>query len=236
MNTKARISRRHGPRYQFGPPPDVLRRKLALLEAIKPGLEGPSRYEEPEAANECALLYLTLSYLNSTLNFEPTPDFNWRDQAAKAGEYHARVGFEQLRRLVAKGDEKALAALADITIAATLTLSELSQRSPERVRPVARARFFWPFLKAQKERFGDNHKRIVKAIELGHDAPFSETSVSRVRENNVPVKIASKLLCRIESERRKNPAMERFIASRFRQKRLPPWRELAMSLARIFHI
>jgi len=182
--------------------------KRALLEAIKPPSEAPSRYTQPKEANEFSLHWLTWNYLEATLNFELDETLNWRDYAAQAGEYYAREGLQHLTNLVFAGDSKALAALVDIAASATLTLNSLARRAPKRVSPIARQRFFWPILKASKERFGDPHKRLVKDIELGCDAPFDIEAANRLRKTNESMKLAMTLLCRLESWRNKHPAME----------------------------
>jgi len=199
--------------------------KRALLQSIKPPLESPSRYIQPEAAREFPLHWLTYEYLNLTLDFDLTENFNWRDHAAKAGEYYARQGLDHLTELVFAGDTKALAALADIATAATKTLNDLSRHAPEQVQPIACRRFFWPFLKARNERFGDDHKKLVKEIGLGDEAPFSVEAVARVRPTNIAVRIAMTLLCRLESYRHKNPALEDLMSAP-----LPEWKAKAMRL------
>jgi hypothetical protein len=155
----------------------------------------------------------------------PAANATWRDLAVEAASARATDGLRHLRSLAVNGDQEALAALADIGISVTRTLSDLARRETERVRPIARCRYFWPFLKARRERFGDAHKDLVKRIELGHEAPFSEEAVSRIRETNVCVRMAMKGLCRIELYRHKNPALERMLS-----KAMLKWEEAAMRL------
>ena len=78
--------------------------KWAFLETIKPPAEIPSRYTQPKEANEFLLHWLTYEYLHSTLEFEPSENFDWREHAAKTGEYYARLGLDQLTKLIFAGD------------------------------------------------------------------------------------------------------------------------------------
>jgi len=147
----------------------------------------------------------TYNALKSDLFFQPKHKTTWRDYAVEVAARKAYEGLSDLQYLVWANswkEQSALASIADIATDATRTLSELSRQAVERVRPIAQHRFFWPFLKASKERFGDEHKRIVKEIQLGDAAPFSKDALARIRENNIPVKMAMTSLCRLENCRK----------------------------------
>lgn len=197
--------------------------KRAVLEAIKPPSLPPARnYSQPAAPDEFLLHWLTWKYLDSTLEFEPSANFNWRDHAAKAGEYYAKQGLDHLAQLVRRGDAEAVETLADLAITATRMLGDIVRQTPERVRPVARHRFFWPFLKAKNERFGDKHKLLVKEIELGYEAPFSEAAVARLRPTNVALRTAMTLLGQLESHRDKNPLLKEKLSEPLPERKAKP--------------
>lgn len=144
----------------------------------------------------------TYNALKSDLFFQPKHKTTWRDYAVEVAARKAYEGLSDLQYLVSRKDQRALASIADIATDATGTLSELSRQAVERVRPIAQHRFFWPFLKASKERFGDEHKHIVKEIQLGDAVPFSKDALARVRENNITVRVAMTYLCRLENCRK----------------------------------
>ena len=207
---------------------EVAKQRRVWLDANKPPPDPPSRYFDPNprAAADYPLHVFTWNYVEANPAIHPTPDKTWRDYAGEAGRARAMEGLRHLQSLDFKNDQDALEAIADIAISATETLSDLSSRTPESVRPVARRRFFWPFLKAKKERFGDRQKHLVKEIELGAEAPpFSEAAVARVPTDNIPVRTMLMLLCRLESYRHRNPAVERLVSAP-----LPKWKDEAMRL------
>jgi hypothetical protein len=144
----------------------------------------------------------TYNALKSDLFFQPKHKTTWRDYAVEVAARKAYEGLSDLQYLVSQKDQSALASIADIATDATRTLSELSRQALERVRPIAQHRFFWPFLKASKECFGDEHKRIVKEIQLGYAVPFSKDALARVRKDNITVRTAITRLCRLENYRK----------------------------------
>ena len=107
-----------------------------------------------------------------------------------------------------------------------MPLNELGSRQPARIRPAARNRFLWPFLKAQKEQFGDDHRKLIKKIALGQNAPFGEGAVSRIGTKSFIVKTAVKLLCQIDTERKMNPAVVRLLSD----DALPQWKNDLLAL------
>ena len=154
---------------------------------------------------ELDLQRFTLDYLKGQLDWCPAPNTTWKDYAVEAASRGAYEGLRHLRLLVSRKNQHALSSLADIATEATRTLSALSRQAVGRVRPIARRRFLWPFLKARKERFGDEHKQTVKKLRLGDAVPFSEDALPRIRENNLSVKTAIAYLCQLE-EYRKPPS------------------------------
>ena len=116
----------------------------------------------------------TWDYLNADLNFDPKPKSTWRDYAPDVARRVADDGLRHLYYLVRNKNNHALASLADIATDASRILSDLSQNAVRRIRPIARHRFFWPFLKASKDCFSDEHKRTVQEIQLSAALPFSQ--------------------------------------------------------------
>lgn len=159
----------------------------------------------------------TVEYLKRQILWYPRPNTTWRDYAVEVASFRAREGLRHLQELAFAKDQQALSAIVSVGVSATRILTELSSRTPNRVAPIARRHFFWPFLKAQKERFGDDHKRLVKEIELGYDTPFSEAAASRCRADNTAVKRIMMLLSRIESFRHKENLIFRDPESEWRE-------------------
>ena len=182
------------------------KRAAWLKKNEPPSVYGPSEFCSREYENlhhdELELHRHTYEALKNGLPFKPRNITPWRHYAVEAAVRSAYDGLRHLQYLVSKKDQGALMSIADIATDATGMLSKISSRDVERVRPIARHRFFWPFLKASKERFGDDHKRIVKEIQLGEAAPFSRDAIARVRENNITVRMAMTCLCRLEDYRK----------------------------------
>jgi hypothetical protein len=151
---------------------------------------------------EWELQRYTLEYLKRQLGWHPAPNTTWRDYAVEAASRGAYDGLSHLTHLISREDQHALSSLADIATAATRTLGDLSRQAAGRVRPIARRRFLWPFLKARKERFGDEHRRTVKEIQLGDEVLFSGDALARTRENHITGKTAIAYLCRLEDCRK----------------------------------
>jgi hypothetical protein len=152
--------------------------------------------------HERELQDLTLAYCKANLFFDPGPGTTWRDYATEAAAYHAQLGLKHLQVLADAGNRKALAAIVELAVNATRITSEFSRLKPKVLRPIAEHCFLWPFLRARRERFGDNHKLLVKEIGLGEKVLFSEEALARIRGNKASFGIALLLLCRIEDYRR----------------------------------
>ncbi len=197
----------------------------AWLDQNKPPSSAPSMYDQNAAWLDYAPHKFTWDYVRR--KGSPKPNTSWRDYAVEASRETVKEALGHLKSLALKGNVEGLAALAEVATSATTTLSTLAVEQPALVSKVARSSFLWPFLKARKEPFGDNHKRIVKEIELGCDAPFSEAAISRIHSDKLSVKTAMPLLCRLETYRSKNPAMERMLCD---SGALPEWKDRAMRL------
>ena len=153
--------------------------------------------------DEFDLHKLTWNYLEHETDIHPSSDTTWRDYAAEAAANCALIGLGHLQKLASNGDQRALASLADLAAGATEALNQISRDAPERVRPIARRRFLWPLLKARKERFGDDHKSLLRQIQLGHELPFSCEALGRMRRSNITLRTAMMLLCRLDAYRPK---------------------------------
>lgn len=181
------------------------KRNAWLKDNEPPSIYGPSfcsREYENLHHDELELHRHTYNALKNGLPFKPRNITTWRHYAVEAAFRSTYDGLRHLQYLVSQKDQGALMSIADIATDATGMLSKISSRDVERVRPIAQHRFFWPFLKASKEHFGDDHKRIVKEIQLGEAAPFSRDAIARVRENNITVRMAMTCLCRLEDYRK----------------------------------
>jgi hypothetical protein len=176
--------------------------------------------------DEFDLHKFTWSYLENKTDIHPPSDTTWRDYAAEAAGNCASIGLGHLKNLASNGDQRALASLADLAAGATEALNQISRGAPERVRPIARRRFLWPLLKARKERFGDDHKSLLRQIQLGNELPFSCEALGRIRRSNITSRTAMMLLCRLDAYRPKLNTWAGFI----RQPRLE-WEKMATHLA-----
>jgi hypothetical protein len=154
---------------------------------------------------------LTRNYLEHETDIHPPSDTTWRDYAAEAAGNCALIGLGHLQNLASNGDQRALASLTDLAAGATEALNQISRGAPERVRPIARRRFLWPFLKARKERFGDDHKSLLRQIQLGHELPFSCEALGRIRPSNLTSRTAIMLLCRLDAYRPKRSTWAGFM-------------------------
>jgi hypothetical protein len=92
------------------------------------------------------------------------------------------------------------------------------------LQPVARKRFFWPFLKCRsnRERYSDQHEQLAKAIELGADCHTSHGLARRVSKGNKIAKdstrVALELIEDLEAWRTELQMSYRFgISSRERE-------------------
>ena len=175
--------------------------------------------------DEFDLHKFTWSYLEHKADIAPSPDTTWRDYAAEAAGNCASMGLGHLQNLASNGDQRALASLADLAAGATEALNQISRGTPERVRPIARHRFLWPFLKARKERFSDDHKSLLRQIQLGHELPLSYEALGRIRRSKITSRTAMKLLCRLDACRPKRNTWAGFM----RHPRLE-WEEMAARL------
>ena len=205
---------------------EIAKRNAWLKENEPPSVYGPNEFCSREDENlhhdELELHRHTYNALKNGLPFKPNIFTTWRHYAVKAAAESAYEGLRHLQYLVSQKDQGALMSVADIATDATGMLSEISSQAVNRVRPIARHRFFWPFLKASKERFGDKHISIVKKIQLGKFAPFSKAALDRIRNSNMAVKTAMTYLCRLE-DYRKQP-------SYFGSNVNAEWQRLAMKL------
>ncbi|MCX6925811.1 MAG: hypothetical protein NT154_21785 [Verrucomicrobia bacterium] len=193
---------------------------LASLYASR-GAHCPN--SDPE---ESDLHKLTWSYLEHKTDIPPSPDTTWRDYAVEAAANCASIGFGHLQNLASNGDQRALASLADLAAGTTEALNRISRGAPERLQPIARRRFLWPFLKAWKERFGDDHKSLLRQIQLGYELPFSCEALGRIRRSNITSRTAVMLLCRLDAYRQKRNTW----AGYMRHPRVE-WEEMAARLA-----
>jgi hypothetical protein len=184
---------------------ESVKRDAWLKENEPPFVYGPnnfcSREYEELHHDELELHRHTYNALQNGLPFTPRNITSWRDYAVQAAANSVYEGLRHLQYLISKNDRNALISIADIATDATETLGKITSREVQRVRPIARHRFFWPFLKASKERFGDKHKSIAKKIQLGKFAPFSKAALDRIRKSNNSIKTAMTYLCQLEAYR-----------------------------------
>jgi hypothetical protein len=175
--------------------------------------------------DEFDLHKLTWSYLKQKTDINPPPDTTWRDYTAEAAANCAWIGLKHLQNLASDGDQRGLASLADLAAGATEALNQISRGAPERARSIARRRFLWPFLKARKERFADDHKSVLRQIQLGHELPFNCEALGRIRRSNITFRTAMMLLCRLDGYRPKRNTWAGFM----RHPRLE-WEKMAVRL------
>ncbi len=162
----------------------------------------PSRSATPECSQlgqSDELHSFVWNILNDDIHFKPDSDTTWRDYAPEVLKHRLQ---ETLRHLVhlAENDNRAIEALVDSAVSITETLSSLAKKQPEKLIPVARHRFEWPFLFTKVKRFSDKPDCLVPAIHLGDAVPpFGEMAIERI--DSLSTKAAIRLLCRLEKYR-----------------------------------
>ena len=167
--------------------------------------EYPSTKMEREIEeNEKELQRLTLEYLNRCPSiFRPKPGYDWKDYAVKALGDLASTLQCQLERVDFKYHEEIVKLTADLACKLTDILNDKVDR--EAAKNVARGRYYWPVLKARKEKYSDDHRKIVKKLCLGEFCPLDAGAARRARatpKGSVrTVELAIRYLCEVQKHR-----------------------------------
>lgn len=110
----------------------------------------------------------------------PDSGTTWRDYAA--GALHAELMaplLAQLRRRELLYQESVVTLAANLACELTQILNQYTPREVAKV--VAGRRYYWPVLKSRKEKYSDDHKRIVNELGVGDLCPLSSDAWLRAK-------------------------------------------------------